>query len=78
VIYQFVLPEPAERCELFLESRGYYLEWVRQAWLAEEDPGRLATMLMDPRGALRRMAPDFKRQEAEIERAFWGSRAAHP
>jgi hypothetical protein len=78
VIYQFVLPEPAERCELFLESRGYYLEWVRQAWLAEEDPGRLVAMLMDPRGALRRMAPDFKRQEAEIERAFWGSRAAHP
>jgi len=78
VIYRFELPKPAESCELFLESRGYYLEWVREPWLRQEDPASLVSLLMDPRGALRRLAPAFKRQEAELERAFWGSRAAHP
>jgi hypothetical protein len=78
VIYHFELPRPAEECELFLESRGYYLEWIREPWLKTEDPSQLAGLIVDPRGALRRLAPAYKRQEGDLERAFWGSRAAHP
>jgi hypothetical protein len=78
VIYHFELPRPAEECELFLESRGYYFEWIREPWLKTEDPSQLAGLIVDPRGALRRLAPAYKRQEGDLERAFWGSRAAHP
>ncbi|MEP7228190.1 MAG: hypothetical protein ABI785_12560, partial [Gemmatimonadales bacterium] len=60
--------------ELFLESRGYYLEWMRREWLAEENLALAAQILLDPAGALRTLAPAFKRQEPEMERLFWNSR----
>jgi hypothetical protein len=72
------LPEDPERFELFLESRGYYLEWMRDEWIAEENPARAAMMFVDPDRALRAMAPEFKRGEAEMEASFWGSRYAKP
>ncbi|MGH7678387.1 MAG: hypothetical protein ACRENU_07980, partial [Gemmatimonadaceae bacterium] len=34
----YELPERFEEYELFLQSRGYYLEWMREQWLAEENP----------------------------------------
>jgi hypothetical protein len=72
------LPEDFDRYELFLETRGYYLEWMRSEWLAEEDHGRAAELLVDPRGALRRLAPAYKRQEAGMDSVFWRSRYARP
>jgi hypothetical protein len=71
------LPEDFGRYELFLESRGYYLEWMRDQWLKEENPARAARMFLDPQGALRAMAPEFKKLEAEMEKTFWSSRYAH-
>ena len=68
------LPEHPQRYELFLESRGYYLEWMREEWMAEENPTRAAMLLLDPAGAMKLLAPEFKRREAEMETAFWGSR----
>jgi len=68
------LPAEPQTYELFLETRGYYLEWMRREWLAEEDPLRAAELFMDPRKALRTLAPEFKRHEAGLERSFWGSR----
>jgi hypothetical protein len=35
-------------------------------------------MLAQPVDALRLLAPEFKAQEAGMERAFWESRYAHP
>ncbi len=67
---------PAGPHELFLESRGYYLEWMREAWLLEEDLPRAARMLADPRAALRELAPAFKRLEATMDQVFWRSRYA--
>ena len=68
------LPDLPDRYELFLESRGYYLEWMRREWLAEENMALAARMLLDPAGALRALAPAYKRQEAEMEALFWNSR----
>jgi hypothetical protein len=68
------LPEDFRQRELFLEARGYYLEWMREEWLAEENLGRAAALFIDPAGAMRAMAPEFKRREAEMETAFWGSK----
>jgi len=71
------LPDDFVEYELFLESRGYYLEWIRDEWLEEEDPRMLALMLFSPEEALRTLAPEFKRIEKEMEDLFWGSRYAH-
>lgn len=68
------LPDSLRDAELFLESQGYYYEWMRQEWMAEEDPAMAALMLLDPDRALRRLAPDFKRVEPRMERLFWASR----
>jgi hypothetical protein len=71
------LPVDFTRYELFLQSRGYYLEWMRQEWLAEESPGMAAAMFLNPAGMLRRLAPEFKRVEPDMETMFWNSRYAH-
>lgn len=69
---------PPASWEIFLETRGYYLEWIREAWLREEDPGRMATMLLNPRSALRELAPQFKTLEPGMEEVFWESRYGRP
>ncbi|MFN0151185.1 MAG: hypothetical protein ACKVU1_10835 [bacterium] len=76
ITLRFPLPAHPENYDYFLESRGYYIEWMRQEWLAEEDPARLARILFDPEGSLRAMAPEFAAQEPTMEAAFWGSRYA--
>jgi hypothetical protein len=49
---------------------------MRDEWLAEESPARLARLFMDPEEALRQMAAEFKRVEPQMEQTFWGSRYA--
>jgi hypothetical protein len=68
---------PAGDQELFLESRGYYYEWIRKSWLGEESSWDLMRMLLDPEGAMRRLAPTYKRIESDMERVFWQSRVGH-
>ena len=68
------LPDPTADYEFFLESRGYYLEWMRTEWLAEENLLRAAQLFLNPASALKSMAPEFKQIEPEMERVFWSSR----
>lgn len=70
----FEVPELDGELDLFLESEGYYYEWMREEWLAEEDAAMAALVLSNPAEALRRMAGRFKQHEPEMERAFWASR----
>jgi hypothetical protein len=72
--YRLSFAAPDEGSELFLESEGYYYEWMRQEWLAEEDPAMVALILGRPEEALRRLAGPFKAREAGAEQAFWSSR----
>ncbi len=74
----YELPDKSTAYEVFLESRGYYLEWMRAQWLAEENSLRAAQMFLDPAGSLRAMAPEYKRVEPDMERLFWSSRYAAP
>jgi hypothetical protein len=76
-VLSFRLPDGAGSYELFLDSRGYYLEWMREEWLREENPARAAALLLDPARALRWMAPEFKRIEASLDSVFWRSRYAN-
>ena len=68
------LPGDASGYELFLDSRGYYLEWMRDEWLAETNVAGAAGMLLDPAGTLRRLAPAYKKVEAQMDSAFWRSK----
>lgn len=70
----FELPRDGLSYELFLESRGYYLEWMRDEWLRDANPLRAAMLVLDPASSLRLMAPEFKRNEARMEEIFWNSR----
>lgn len=73
---RYRLPAGSAGHELFLESRGYYLEWIREEWLAEEDLARVVRMLRNPRRTLRELAPAFRAQEDSMEDVFWRSRYA--
>lgn len=70
----YELPASSADTDIFLESRGYYYEWMRPEWLAEEDPAMAALMFADPALGLRRLAPGFKAREAHMEEVFWSSR----
>ena len=72
------LPEHPERLELFLEARGYYLEWMRREWMRETNPRAAARLLLDPEAMLRDLARPYKRQEAMMDSLFWNSRYAKP
>ena len=72
--YELIFGEvPADR-EVFLESRGYYYEWMREQWLAEENPQAILDFIADPAATLRRLAPAYAALEPDIERIFWQSR----
>lgn len=70
----FRLPAPGAELSLFLDSRGFYYEWMRKQWIAETSPAMLALLLTEPETALRRLAPRFKAREAKMEETFWSSR----
>lgn len=70
----YKLPEDFENYELFIESQGYYLEWIRKEWIAEENPMKTLTMLTNPAGFLKMIAPEYKKVEREMEELFWRSK----
>jgi hypothetical protein len=74
----YTLPGADTQWEFFLESKGYYLEWMRNEWLADESPYRLALLYKRPRALLRKLAPPFKAAEPDMESAFWNSRYVVP
>lgn len=70
----FELPSAPETYELFLESRGYYYEWMRKEWLEEENPQMVMLLFGKPEKALKKLAPEYKKVEAQLEEIFWQSR----
>jgi hypothetical protein len=70
----YELPDTGEKYEVFLKTRGYYIEWMRENWIEKEDPLKLAIMFTFPRQYMKMMAPEFKKIEPFMEEAFWGSR----
>ena len=70
------LPAHPEHYELFLETRGYYLEWMRKEWIAEENAMAAARFMIDPSGMLKHLAPAYKVKEPTMDSLFWSSRYA--
>lgn len=76
---EYELPAAAragDEYELFLDSRGYYLEWMRKEWMGDERPLAALRMVLSPEQAMRELAPAFKKIEPEAEELFWRSRYA--
>ncbi len=75
--YTFELPEHPEEYDLFLRSQGYYMEWMREDWLRDEDPARVALFFLDPNFTMRSEARRFKAMEEELETQFWRTKISH-
>lgn len=73
-VFEFELPESPEDWAYFVKSRGYYLEWMREKWLDDQNLWRAGLMMSWPERAFRELAPAFKEREPTIERKFWNSR----
>lgn len=74
--FQFELPELADdqEYELFLYSKGYYLEWMRQVWLEDKDPEKLRKLLMNDAQVWRELSLEYKQNEIQMENQFWDSK----
>ena len=68
------LPSPSRQYEFFLSSKGYYIEWMRESWLEEENHRKAALLFGFPRIYMRMAAADFKKMEPGMEEMFWKSR----
>jgi hypothetical protein len=72
--FNFRLPRADTEYEMFLCSRGYYLEWMRERWIKDKDPVKLKQMVDEPKNYLQEEARNYKRYEATMEQEFWGSK----
>lgn len=74
--FNFTLPAAGQDYELFLFSKGYYLEWMREEWLREKNLFKLRQMVEKPRKYLRQEARNYKEYEKTMETQFWNSKIA--
>lgn len=74
--FTFNLPKIADsqEYELFLCSKGYYLEWIRQDWIKGKNIPRLTQMLMSNDQVWEELAVEFKTMEHGMETVFWNSK----
>jgi len=72
LFYSF--PDFADEYEIFLKSRGYYIEWMREPWLREENHLKAAIFFGMPRLFMKMAADDFKKTEPLMEESFWNSK----
>ena len=77
-LLNYKLPADYYNYELFMDSQGYYLEWMRNEWLGEENPAKVYQMLLNPEQFYKDLASQFKKVEAEIEETFWSSKYVIP
>jgi hypothetical protein len=72
--FNFNLPQQNDDYELFLYSKGYYLEWMRSHWLKDRNLLKLKLMVDKPELYLKAEAKNYKRYETSMEQEFWDSK----
>lgn len=77
-LLNYKLPPDYKNYELFIETQGYYLEWMRNEWLGEENAEMVYQMFLNPKQFYKDLAPQFKKVEAEMEETFWSSKYVYP
>lgn len=70
----FKLPNENADYELFLYSKGYYLEWMRPQWMADKNILKLKLLVDNPELYLKQEAKNYKRYEKYMEQEFWNSK----
>ena len=68
------LPEDERLYEYYILSEGYYQEWMREEWFAEENRNMMSMIFLKPKKYLEVMAPEFKKAEPFMEEIFWNSK----
>lgn len=71
---QYQLPTTDAEYDVFLSSRGYYLEWMREHWIKDKDLRQVYLMLYHPKKFLKSEAATYKANEQQMEEDFWNSR----
>ena len=69
-----MLPDETNDYELFVYSKGYYLEWMRKEWLGGKDLLKLRKMVLGDEKTWKDLAREFKQLEPSMEATFWNSR----
>jgi hypothetical protein len=72
--FNFILPNINIDYELFLYSKGYYLEWMREHWIKDKDLLKLNQMVNNPKKYLQDEAKNYKLYETTMEQEFWNSK----
>lgn len=72
--FKFKLPNNQSNYELFLYSKGYYLEWMRGHWLKDKNLLKLKQMMYHPVNYLKEEAGNYKTYEHIMEQEFWNSK----
>lgn len=72
--FDFVLPEGDREYDLFLYTKGYYLEWMRAHWLKDKNLLSLWQMVEHPATYLKSEAAAYKQYETNMEHEFWNSK----
>jgi hypothetical protein len=70
----YKLPEGETLYDVFLATRGYYLEWMREHWIKDKDLRQVYMMLYHPKKFLKSEAATYKANEQQMEEDFWNSR----
>ncbi len=70
----FNLPDKNADYELFLYSKGYYLEWMRPQWMADKNILKLKLLVDNPELYLKQEPKNYKRFEKYMEQEFWNSK----
>ncbi len=74
----YKLPENPDSFEYFLSSGGYYIEWMREEWLKDEDPLMVYEMFFNHQKYFKDLAPRYKMIEPEMEESFRSSKYVTP
>ncbi len=72
-LYYSVPPEPSEATTLFIQSQGYYTEWLRGNWIRQPDLAE-SFNLDDLPHTLRMLADSWALNREEIEQMFFQTR----
>lgn len=74
---QYTVPDNCSY-QYFIDTKGYYLEWMREKWLEEENLKKAAVALYFPGLFMRKAAAGYKNVEPQMEKVFWESRYVKP
>jgi hypothetical protein len=75
-LLEFALPELPQRSErsLFIQSCGFYIEWLRHAWFAESDSTREKTAFQIGDDVIHRTAEMWLGKRDQFQAQFFSSR----